>query len=379
VTAMNAMIDATARRRLALLVLLLAVPAPARAQNVTLPNKDGSVRFLVMGDTGRGDAGQLETAKMMNAVHGKFPFTFVVMVGDNIYGADTPGDYQRKFEEPYKPLMDAGVKFYASLGNHDNPNQRFYKQFNMNGERFYTFRGSAGGLAKLTEGGVRFFAIDSNYLDKSQLDWLSKELAASGSDWKICFFHHPLYSSGKTHGSALETRAVLEPMFVKEGVSVVFTGHDHFYERIKPQKGILHFVIGAGGSLRRGDIRRTDMTDKGFDTDYSFLIAEIDGDEMSYQAISRKGDTIDSGTFKRVGAAGKPAAAAAEVPAAVASPSVETVKELKADVAKEQKAEAAAASPGPAPAASPSPSPSPAAKPSPKPASRKRAPAKKKT
>jgi hypothetical protein len=366
------------RRAALLLAVLLAVPTLARAQTILLPNKEGSVRFLVMGDTGRGDAGQFETAKMMDAVHAKFPFTFVVMVGDNIYGADTPADYQQKFEKPYKPLLDAGVKFYASLGNHDNPNQRFYKQFNMNGERFYTFRGSAGGLAKLTEGGVRFFAIDSNYLDKAQLDWLSKELAASGSDWKICFFHHPLYSSGKTHGSALETRAVLEPMFVKDGVSVVLTGHDHIYERIKLEKGIQHFVVGSGGSLRKGDLRQTDMTAKGFDTDYVFMIAEIDGDEMHYQAISRKGDTIDSGTFKRVGA-GASSPAAAEVPAAVASPSVETVKELKADVAKEQKAEAAATSPTPSPAASPSPSPSPKPKAASKPAAKKRAPAKKPT
>ena len=362
-----------------LVVLLAAATAPA--QTVTLPNKESSVRFMVIGDTGRGDRGQNETAQMMEKVFAKFPFTFVIMVGDNIYGADTPGDYVRKFEDPYKPLMAKGVKFYAALGNHDNPNQRFYKQFNMNGERFYTFRGSAGGLAKLTEGGVRFFAIDSNYLDKSQLDWLSKEMAASGSDWKIAFFHHPLYSSGKTHGSALETRAVLEPLFVKEHVSVVFTGHDHFYERIKPQKGgILHFVVGASGSLRKGDIRRTDMTEKGFDTDYSFLIAEIDGDEMHFQAISRTGNTVDSGVFKRPdagagAAAGKPAAA--EVPAAVVSPSVETVKELKADVAKEQKAEAAAASPAPSPgvAPSPSPSPSPAAKAKAK--SRKKRPARK--
>ena len=368
-----------ARNAAAVFACLLAA-ATARAQNVTLPNKESSVRFMVIGDTGRGDRGQNETAQMMEKVFAKFPFTFVIMVGDNMYGADTPADYVAKFEKPYKPLLDKGVKFYAALGNHDNPNQRFYKQFNMNGERFYTFRGSAGGLAKLTEGGVRFFALDSNYLDKAQLDWVAKELASSGSDWKIAFFHHPLYSSGKTHGSALETRAVLEPLFVKEHVSVVFTGHDHFYERIKPQKGILHFVVGAGGSLRKGDIRRTDMTDKGFDTDYSFLIAEIDGDEMHYQAISRTGDTIDSGVFKRPdagSAAGKAAAAAAEVPAAVASPSVETAKELQADVAKEQKANAAAASPAPSPAVapSPSPSPSPAAKAKTKP--RKKKPVKK--
>src|SRR5438876_8006908 len=196
---------------------LAQAPAPAQApaagaSGLPLPLKQGSVRFLVMGDTGQGDDGQYATAREMVAMRQKFPFEFVIMVGDNIYGADSPGDYTKKFETPYKPLLDAGLKFYAALGNHDNPNQRLYKLYNMGGERYYTFRASPGGLGKIGQGGVRFFAIDSNYLSKDQLDWLNKELAASSSDWKICFFHHPLYSSGLTHGSALETRAVLEPI-----------------------------------------------------------------------------------------------------------------------------------------------------------------------
>jgi 3',5'-cyclic AMP phosphodiesterase CpdA len=75
-------------------------------------------------------------------------------------------------------------------------------------------------------------------LDKRQLEWIEKELAGSGSEWKIVYFHHPLYSSGARHGSDLTLRAVLEPLFVMYGVSVVLAGHDHFYERIKPQRCI---------------------------------------------------------------------------------------------------------------------------------------------
>jgi len=206
-------------------------------RTLTLPGKDGSVRFAVIGDTGRGSREQYEVAKQMAAFHDAFPFDFVIMLGDNIYGSDTPAEMANKFATPYKPLLDAGVVFRASLGNHDNPNQRFYQPFNMGGERYYTFRASKGGIAKVTEGGVRFFALDTDYLDKPQLEWLEKELSSSSSDWKVAFFHHPLYSSGKTHGSALESRAVLEPLFVKYGVSAVFSGHDHIYERIKPQKG----------------------------------------------------------------------------------------------------------------------------------------------
>ena len=96
-----------------------------------LPLKEGSIRFAVMGDTGRGDKGQYETAKQMIAFHNEFPFDLVIMAGDNIYGGDSPAEMQAKFETPYKPLLDAGVRFQASLGNHDNPNQRFYKLFNM--------------------------------------------------------------------------------------------------------------------------------------------------------------------------------------------------------------------------------------------------------
>src|SRR5262249_46239120 len=158
------------------------------------------------------------------------------------YGSGGPPHYAPKFERPYKPLGDAGPKFYAAPGNHDNPKQSRYAPLNKGGPRYYTLRGSPGGPGKLPHGGLPPFPRDSNSLDKPQLDWLEKELSSSGSDWKIAFFHHPLYSSGRTHGSALETRAVLEPVFGRHGVSVVLTGHDHIYERIKPHKGIYHWV-----------------------------------------------------------------------------------------------------------------------------------------
>ena len=63
----------------------------------------------------------------------------MVLVGDNLYGSERPQDFQKKFEIPYKPLLDAGVKFYAALGNHDAREQRYYKLFNMNGKLYYTF------------------------------------------------------------------------------------------------------------------------------------------------------------------------------------------------------------------------------------------------
>jgi calcineurin-like phosphoesterase family protein len=332
-------------------------PAPAAAASFPMPLKEGSLRFMVMGDTGRGDRGQYDTGREMAAIRQQFPFEFVVMVGDNMYGSDSPADYVTKFETPYKALSDAGIKFYAALGNHDNPNQRSYALFNMGGQRYYTFRASPGGLGKIAHGGVRFFAIDSNYLSKEQIDWLSKELGSSGSDWKICFFHHPLYSSGRTHGSALETRAVLEPIFVKNGVNVVLAGHDHIYERIKPQQGIYHFVVGSSGSLRKGDLARTDLTVKGYDQDYVFMLAEISGDDFYFAAVTRTGQVVDSGVLARPRAAAEPTPTPAPSVAPVPTPTPVPVP---------RPTPTPAASPVPSPTPTPKATPPPKAKPKPK-------------
>ena len=118
----------------------------------------------------------------------------------------------------------------------------------MDGKKYYSFK---------PRNGVRLFAIDSNYVDAKQLEWLDKELAASGSDWKIAFFHHPLYSSGATHGSADLQRELLEPLFLKHGVNVAIMGHEHFYERLKPQKGVAYFILGSSAKLRKGDLRKS--------------------------------------------------------------------------------------------------------------------------
>jgi 3',5'-cyclic AMP phosphodiesterase CpdA len=277
--------------------LLALVASASVEERLRLPLKDGSVRFLVIGDSGTGGGAQKKVADRIAEVHGIFPFEFAIMLGDNLYGGESANDYRRKFEEPYKPLLDAGVKFYAALGNHDDPSQRFYKPFNMNGERFYTFKAPRPGIGP--RGSVRFFALDSNYMSPEQLQWLEKELAASGSDWKIPFFHHPLYSSGEKHGSDTALRDELEPLFLKHGVDVVFSGHEHFYERLKPQKGITYFISGSAAKLRKGNIGETGLTAKGYDEGYAFVIVEIAGDELYFQTINAEGTTIDSGVVKR--------------------------------------------------------------------------------
>ena len=272
--------------RLKCFYLLLAILAAG-----LISESQGTFRFAVIGDTGTGGSGEYQVAQKLTDSVKEFPFGLVLMLGDNIYGGETPSDFRKKFEKPYQGLLAAGVKFYPTLGNHDEPPRQIdYKPFNMGGKRYYSFKPKAD---------IRFFSLDSNYMDPEQLKWLEKELKASGSDWKIVFFHHPIYSSGEKHGSNLELRKILEPVMVRNGVDVVLTGHEHFYERIKPQKGIHYFIIGSSAKLREGNIGKTELTGKGFDADNVFVLAEIAGDNMTFRVITRKGAVVDSGTIRR--------------------------------------------------------------------------------
>ena len=78
----------------------------------------------------------------------------------------------------------------------------------------------------------------------------------------------------------------------------MFSGHEHIYQRTALQSGVQYFVSGgAGGSLRRGDATPASYVARSFDSDYHFMLVEIDGDALHFQAISRSGETVDAGTL----------------------------------------------------------------------------------
>jgi hypothetical protein len=272
-------------------------PAGAPREVLALPRHPGSVRFAAIGDAGRGHRPQHEVARTMEAFREAFDFKFVVMLGDNVYDGGSPEDYLLKFERPYKSFLDEGVRFYAVLGNHDDPRQPSYAPFNMGGKRYYTFEPAVPLLGGIAGTRVRFFMLDTEDLDRAQLAWLDEQLERSDATWEIPVFHRPIYTSGRYGTPARLFRRLLEPVFVRHGVRVALSGHEHFYERTHPQRGVTYFVSGAAGSLRANDIRPTPVTARGFDTDYSFLLFEVAGDRLFYQAIARTGHSVDAGVI----------------------------------------------------------------------------------
>jgi 3',5'-cyclic AMP phosphodiesterase CpdA len=272
----------------------------AFAQDPGVSGALDSLRFAVIGDSGTGSQQQREIGERMAIAQQRFPFEFVLMLGDNLYGEQTPGDFEKKFERPYAELLNRGVKFYAVLGNHDELSQRYYPLFNLRGRRYYSFAPRSS---------VRIIGLDSKRMDEEQLRWLDKELARPAPEWTIVIMHHPLYSSGERHGPSLRLRDLLEPLFTRSGVDVVFAGHEHFYERHKAQGGIQYFISGAAGQLRKGNIRVTDQTACGFDRDNSFMLLELTPDTLRFEAIARDGSAIDRGAISRDGQEGGVSAA----------------------------------------------------------------------
>ena len=269
------------------LTLVALAIAAVSLDSAARPYASDSIAFAVIGDNGTGKTAQYDIGRQMLKAHTTQPFEFVVMVGDNLYGSQRPRDFVDKFEIPYGPLLRMGIPFYAALGNHDEPDNRDYPKFNMSGQRYYT----------IVRGPARFFFLDTNFMDPPQLKWLEQALRDSDEEWKVAVFHHPIYSDGDRHGSNVQLRVVLEPLFIAHGVDVAFTGHEHIYERTTPQKGIPYFIVGSSGQLRKGGVTPSAMTAASFDQDCAFLVASLTGSELSFRAISRTGAEVDSGVI----------------------------------------------------------------------------------
>ncbi len=259
---------------------------------VPLPKSKLLLRFAVTADTGTGSLQQYAVGRSMAQYHQKYPFNTILMAGDNIY---TNGEFSKissVFALPYKDLRDRGVKFYASLGNHDirtekGNRQVNYPEFNMKGQRYYTH----------THGDVRFFVMETNELRNpqdpnrdAQLAWLDRELAASKAKWNIVYGHHNIYSVGVYGVDAVMVKDVT-PILKKHNVKLWINGHDHNYQRSNPIDGTTYLVCGGGGA---GLYPVMPQSWTAFAKSvHSFGIVEVYEDQIMLTGIDSRGQIID--------------------------------------------------------------------------------------
>jgi hypothetical protein len=284
-------------RLLYIAIVVSTLMLPVAAQELRLPNKPGSVKFAVIGDTGTGDQKPARIANELASWRTRYPFDFVVMMGDNIYGGEKPSDFDKKFAIPYKPLLDAGVKFYAALGNHDDAAvQRNYKPFNMNGRALLQFQAAEWGSVLRTRQQLRRQGTARLARQGAVGERLGMEDHVL-SPPAVFIRRNPRI--GRAAARALGA-AVPQARRQRRahGPRALLRAHQAAEGRC-----VLHHRL-VGQTTKRGP-QKSDLTAFGDDREYAFMLMEIVGDELFFQTINQSGKTIDVGSVRRVGTASR--------------------------------------------------------------------------
>jgi hypothetical protein len=260
----------------------------ARAGFRTAPSDRASepVRFIAFGDSGTGNENQYRVMEQMLTV----PFDLVIHTGDVAYDVGTLRQLERGFFQVYSGLTKS-FSFAPTSGNHDystDAARPFREAFLLpeNGgphgrERWYSF----------DWGHVHFVALDTELMGFEQSAWLDEDLAATDKPWTIVYAHRPPYSSGE-HGSSIGFRQLFQPILQKHRVPLVLNGHEHHYERVKPQGGVTYIVTGGGGRGTRA-VGTSDFT--AFSEDVlHFVQVEVHQRELFLHAIDGTGREFDS-------------------------------------------------------------------------------------
>ena len=257
----------------------------------TAPESGAAFAFAVIGDSGNGGKNQMAVAGLLERVKPDL----VLHTGDIVYPSGEDKHYDKRFLAPYRGLIGE-VPLFPVLGNHDvqeDDGAAFLKNFhpprnNPRGTaRYYSF----------DWGDAHFVALDSELYHEDaggdteeQRLWLEEDLSATRKPWRFAFLHRPLYSSSR-HGSDQEIRADLAPVFSRHGVQLVFSGHDHAYERTVPVGGVIYLVTGGGGK-RLYQARKRSWTAASASAHHATLVC-VHGEHLTLEAVKPDGTVLD--------------------------------------------------------------------------------------
>lgn len=211
---------------------------------------------------GAGDIASCDSpgAEATAALVEKIPGT-VFTAGDNTYTNGTAQEFARCYGPTWGRFKDRTM---PAPGNHEY-------QLDPKATGYYEYFGAAAGdpakgYYDYTLGSWHVIVLNSNCAEvggcqegSAQETWLREVLAASRADCTVAITHHARFSSALAHGSALELQPLWQRLY-ESGADLVISGHDHVYERFRPQRpggaadpafGLRQFVVGTGGRDHR--------------------------------------------------------------------------------------------------------------------------------
>lgn len=273
--------------------------APAR--HFTLKPEAERVRVLAFGDFGQGSEPQKRVAAAMLREHRARPFDFGVTTGDNFYprGMESPTDPRWKtwWEDLYAPF---GIKFYATLGNHD-----WLISDSVAAELLYAARSESWRMPSpyytFSAGPVQFFAVDTDEISEAQTAWLGDELSKSRATWKVVYGHHPVFVSNVWGPSYTEeARRLLWPV-IRGKVDLYLSGHHHSLQHLRPPDAAdaTHFVTSGGGGAGTYPLDARDPLVLFARSANGFTTIEADGRELTFKHFGDDGSELYSHTLRK--------------------------------------------------------------------------------
>lgn len=278
------------------------------------------VKFVAMGDTGKGNQGQKDVALAIADKCAQDGCDFVQLLGDNIYdsGVSSTSDpqWQDKFEVPYAPV---NLPFWVVLGNHDYGGNGAGNEFGKGqNEIDYTAVSTKWKLPASyytrSQAHVDFFALDTNMamylLAGQQTSDMAAALAASQATWKIAFGHHPYLSNGP-HGNAGEYEGLpFVPIVNGAGVKDILDatvcgvadfyicGHDHSMQLLTGKCGGSTELIVSGAGASTSELGGSNGVY--FETlELSFLYVRIEDNTLTAEVIDVMGNVLFTRTVTK--------------------------------------------------------------------------------
>ncbi len=260
--------------------------------------------FAVIGDTATSSPEEKAVTDLIADQLVAGPVDLILHAGDVVYPSGQEGSYDDQFFVPMADVVRQ-TPVLATLGNHDVRSaggEPLLTDFVMPGNgitplpRFYALRQADALFVCLDVESSAFGGGSEQYA------WLERTLAGAAEKWKFVFFHEPPYSASNPNRLV---RMILCPLFERYDVDIVFSGHEHLYERTWPIRdflpggpGIVYVTEGGGGgsplSTFVADPETAFVASK-----HGYVVVRVDGDTLALQAHDENGVVLDAATIEK--------------------------------------------------------------------------------
>ena len=282
-----------------------------------MPQETKVTKFLYLGDVQFQESMEeyREWGEMVKEVYQAHPdLDFAVIGGDLV---NSPGELAQ-----WEAFLDA-CDVFAKLplvtvaGNHEgvHSNYTYQKLFalpddapgGLSGEEFYAF----------DFGDIRFLMLDSSFLTEERKAsmgdgewqaeeerverWIRRESVDCQKPWLAAVIHHPVYGMHDEDTVSPQIRRLWAPLLETGGVRIVFSGHQHLYQRTRPIHGVVYLMGNSGQRESRffhGN-NLPEYTQQIYDRGANYQIVEAGARRLKMTSYNKKGLVIDETVLGR--------------------------------------------------------------------------------